>query len=63
MKLSLKGENQNPKYAFVIYLVWLHELRFKKKKNKKNSNASIKSILPLTQKFGGQGVCLFIFGS
>ena len=61
MKLSLKGENRNPKYAFVIYLVWLHELRFKKKK--KNSNASIKSILPLTQKFGGQGVCLFIFGS
>ena len=61
MKLSLKGENQNPKYAFVIYLVWLHELRFKKKK--KNYNASIKSILPLTQKFGGQGVCLFIFGS
>ena len=35
MKLSLKGENQNPKYAFVIYLVWLHELRFEKKKKKK----------------------------
>ena len=63
MKLSLKGENQNPKYAFVIYLVWLHELHLKKKKKKKNSNASIKSILPLTQKFGGQGFCLFIFGS
>ena len=63
MKLSLNGENQNPKYAFVIYLVWLHMSFALKKKKKKKSNASIKSILPLTQKFGGQGVCLFIFGS